>query len=329
MSNRLTYTSTSETPAWTRLALPAALLFAAIALLRVTDPATVPLTDQIAFPLQTVVCLILIALSAWLNQQTLPKKAPEGTKACATAIGGPLVLIILFPYLQMLSLASLIGSGLMLAGWLFFLNAQNRSFVWMLASGLCGGLAVSLDPMTVSGLIPLALWNVIRISRKPKTQLRLGLLWLLALTVGFAPLFLGTIPLPAPYFASFIPAPLSHSLGKVLQNLPIAAYPFLLTGLLIACLQKQPVVLGLLLGTFLLRLVLTGFRPIQGHAVDPGLLLPAAWVTAYGVLRVMRGIEQGIRNVNSAKAKRFPAAATLVCLLACGVWVLCLYIPWE
>lgn len=322
MSNRLTYTSASETPTWTRLALPATLLLAAIALLAVPDLSTIPLWEQFVLPLQTLILLILVTLSAWINQQTLPAKAPEGTKALATAIGGPLVLVILFPYLQTLSMATLTGSSLMLAAWLFFLNASNRSFVWMLASGLCGGLAVSMDPLALSALIPLAIWNVIRISRSPCKPLRPGLLWLLALTIGFVPLFLGTIPLASPYFDSFAPHPLLHSLEGVWQHLPIAATPFLLIGLLIACLQKQPVVLGLFLCTFLFRLLLTGFRPLQENIIDPGLLLPAVWCTAYGILRVTRGIEQGIRNVNSTKAKRFSAWATLVCVLAFSAWTL-------
>ncbi|MEX2607469.1 MAG: hypothetical protein WD708_09000 [Kiritimatiellia bacterium] len=322
MSNRLTYSSISESPAWTRLVLPCMLLVSAIALLSIPDSRFLPLTNLTAIPSLTLICLILVALSAGLNQQTLPEKAAEGTKALATAIGGPLVLVCLSPYLAVFSFESLLGSGLMLAGWLFFLNGKNRSHVWLLASGLCGGLAVSLDPLTLSGLIPLALWNILRISRGPNKQALPGLLWLLALTVGFTPLFLSTISIASPYFGSFILAPLPHSLGLVWQHLPIAACPFLLIGLLIAFLQKQPVVLGLFLGTFLLRLLLTGFRPFSAHSVDPGLLLPAIWVTAYGVLRVMRGIEQGIRNVNASKAKRFPSLATLICVLAFGAWAL-------
>lgn len=322
MSHRLTYTPTSETPAWTRPVLPATLLLAAIALLGSADSAYITITNRISFPLQTLMCLILVALSAWLNQQTLPAKAPEGTKALATAIGAPLTLVLLYPYVRMLSLASLTGAGLMLAGWLFFLNAPHRSVVWILASGLCGGLAVSMDPMTLSGLIPLAVWNIVRISNGPEKSLRTGLLWLLALTVGFAPLFLGTMPVPSPYFGSYTPASLPRTVELVWRQLPLTILPFLFIGLLIACLQKQPVVLGFVLGTFLLRLLLTAFRPLQENTLDPGLLLPAVWGTAYGVLRVMRGIEQGIRNVNSAKAKRFPALATLVCALAFGAWVL-------
>lgn len=322
MSNRLTHTSTSGTPVWHRPVFPAILLLSAIALLSIPDPTPIPITDQFVLPSQTVLCLILIALGAKLIQQTLPAKAPEGIKALATAIAGPLTLVSLYPFPDTLSPTALTGIVLMTAGWIFFLLAPGRSPVWMVASGLCGGLAVSLNPLNLSGLLPLSLWNVLRISKNSTHQLRPGLFWLLALTLGFAPLYLGTLPVSAPYFTSFHLPHIITSLRSIWQSLPVPVLPFLFIGLLIGCLQKQPVVLGLLLGGFLLRLGLIGFRPAPGSIFDPGLLLPAVWAAAYGVLRVLRGMEQGIRNVNQAKAKRFSAPATLLCIFLFGTWAL-------
>jgi hypothetical protein len=327
MSNRLTYSAISAPPAWTRLVLPGMLLLSAIALLGVPDLTGFSFNDQIEIPAQMTLCLILVTLSALLIQETLPAKAPAGAKALATAIAAPLSLLFLVPNLQTLSVPGLTGWSLLVAGWLFFLNARDRSKVWMLASGLCAGLAVSLDPMCLSGLLPLTLWNLADVFSKKQQSSLPFLLLLLSLTLGFLPLFLGTSPSPAPFFNSFAVEPLRDTVRLFFETLPVAAYPFLLIGVLICFLQKQPVMLRLILSTLLLHLLLTGFRPAPATLVYPGFWLVTSWITAYGILRLMRGIEQGIRNVSNPKAKRFPALATFLCILSFGFWVLSRYTP--
>lgn len=266
------------------------------------------------FPINTVIVLMLMTLSGFLVRNLIPLKSPAGLKAFATACGIGIPFVFLQGYLPFMDnpMLNFAGSSLMVSSWMFQLYGQNKGMIWTMASGITGGLACSISPVCLSGVIPLLFFSFFHNSPSWKNRCLHLLVWILFLIVGLIPALTMPVPLEAYRFTGFNPEIIKAGFIFSAENAPLWSWVFVLIGLVVSLLQRQPILLGLILPSLLLRLIFAGTMTTSFWAPDSTLLLPFAWLTAYGMLRVLRGIEQGVRNVDPKQAKMIPAIGTAI-----------------
>lgn len=264
------------------------------------------------FPINTVIVLILMTLSGFLVRNLLPLKSPAGLKAFATACGIGIPFVFLQGYLPFLDkpLLNFAGSSLMVSSWMFQLYGQNKGMIWTIASGITGGLACSIAPVCLSGVIPLLFFSFFHNDPSWKKRCLHLLVWILFLILGLIPVLTMPVPLEAYRFTGFNPEIIKVGCIFIVENTPLWSWVFILIGLVVSVLQRQAILLGLVVPLLLLRLIFASTLSTSFWVPDSTLLLPFAWLTAYGMLRVLRGIEQGVRNVDPKQAKRIPAIGT-------------------
>ena len=338
MSERLTHSASASAPGWTRLTAPALALLTALVLLGLA-PDVFPAVSETSHPLYRLLptrwivplqmaCLLLLSLSSGaLLRALLPPKTAAASKAVAVAAGMSLPLFLLRPFLpEALGAApGLAAWAFLTASWIQMLEGglSKRRFLSAL-SGLLAGLALVMAPSTLAGALPAGLWLVAATVKTPKTGgVRLGL-WLAGLAVGLLPLWTGRVTFH-PAFSSSIEPDAVREVGRSLvDGLAWWGLALVALALLVGLLQRLPVLLGLILPTTLLLVVGNLLRPTVS---DAAVLLPWTWLAAYGALRVMRGVEQGVRNVNHVRARLVPGLFVLLFAAALAGWALRLHAP--
>lgn len=318
MSDRLTSSPSSSQPAWTLLAYPLILLLVSIALipLQMTD-------DSYQFPLslgqsvfmvspQAFAFLILCAQSGLLIRCLLPLKSPAALKAFAAVCGTAIPFVFLQGFIPFFAnpFLNFAGAALMVFSWILLIYANNKTLVWSVGSGLCSGLACSIAPICFSGLFALLFYRLLQSGTPLKKKLIGTSLWIGSALCGLIPALNGSIPFPLYQPDAFSVEFLQAALNFLWRNTPLWTWFFMALGLGVGVLQKQKIILTLLLPFFILRILFSGLLPLEFRGIESTILLPLAWLTAYGFLRLVRGIEQGVRNASPQKAKAIPLFAT-------------------
>ncbi len=320
MSDRLTHPRRDDTPRWVSW-MPLLCLGLAMAhVLQRQDilfPATAfeapPHLKALGDGLPVQILLLLsvtgiLGLSGLLLQALLPPKSPLVTRRLAQCLGISATLLWVVPSFS--ASPALPAWALALAAWLLFLWSAERPKALLAApAGLLGALALTFDLQILAALPPILLWMSGALLRNPKTQLPRAAGLLAGLVIGLLPFLTGRIDFVCPYRSA--PGPLH------LPLLPPGTWFFIALGGIVALLQRLPVFLGLLLPAFALGLSL------QLYGLSP-LILPLAqsWLCAYGLFRLLKGVENGVRNLNPERAKVLPRAYLLLHLAALGAWVL-------
>lgn len=256
-----------------------------------------------------------------LVPRMLPAKTPCPTAAAAQSLVWLALLIPLQPWFA----ASLAGDPLPLAlacmfgAWSLSLAATDHSRTpWLGAAGLLCGLGAGLSLFTLTGLLPLGVYLLMQL-RKEKPALWKGLLFLV---LGFA---VGLLP----EWASLrerMPLSLSPDAAHALSAfrhlytaLGVLGLALMGLALLVTLLQKQPVLLGLLLPAWLLQKAFLGLAGTPPRLLGASLVLPAIFF-GYGAFRIARGLENGLQSVHPVAAKVLMRAIPILILLAFSLW---------
>lgn len=339
MSDRLTHSAQTPAPTWTRLALPALLLITAAVLARFHGAAPTVIPDEAhplyrllpgfhaLFMVQDAFLLLLCLGSGLLLRRMLPAKTAPATRTLAAALG-VVVPPMLLSQIYVDAIAALPSMALLVFSWLLFLSGKEAKRFLSASAGLLAGLSLCLDPLSLAGVAPVAVWLTVSAIASGKTGGVRLLLWLIGLGIGILPIFTDWVG-----FDLGLEAPLQTRhlrllfMGHGPRFLPHWALPFVLLGLLAGLLQRQKVLLGLVLPTFALQLLGWTFQPLLMERQALAALAPLAWLTAYGLFRLLRGVEQGVRNVNAKKAKTVPLFFIGFTLAAYAGWAVWLYLP--
>lgn len=340
MSDRLTHSSRATAPAWTRLVLPALLLIIAAVLARFHGavPSAIPdgahplyrsLPDPWAlFPVQAAFLLSLCLGSGLLLRRMLPPKTAPATRVLAAALGTAAAPILLLePFVGSLAAEPALPSmALLVFGWwLFLCDGEGSKRTLAGPAGLLAGLALCLDPLSLAGVLPVAGWLLVSLAMKrDRAALRLWL-WAVGLGVGLIPMVAGRVDFNLGLETAAHPGHLRELfLG---QGAPgWWTLPFVLLALLAGILQRQRVLLGLVLPAFALQLLAWTFQPLVIGERAVAALVPWTWLTAYGLFRLLRGVEQGVRGVSAKKAKTVPLFFIALVLLATAAWAVRLFL---
>lgn len=330
MNDRLTYSSPGRHQEWPQVLPLLMLLLAAVAMIPVSGLQT-PSSDAdlrgLSLPMSSLAFILLLTQSGVLLRSTLPEKASPPLKAFAATCG------IGIPFFYVLGILdnmhspflSLTGAALMLSSWCFQLSPRTYPLMWAVASGLTAGMACSISPGCFSGALALLFFTLFQKEPSWNIKAQCTLAWIAALLCGLVPALNGGGFLPLYGQQMFDPEFVRAGVVAVSEHISIWTWLFAGFGLLIAILQRQKIILGLIVPFFILRLLLAGFSSLQVWEIDSTLLLPFAWLTAYGLLRLLRGIEQGVRRVHPERAKKIPVIATCVFLAAFLLKIVDLY----
>lgn len=332
MSERLTSSPTASKTDWTPLAFPLMLLMVCVALipLQSGDDAHllhIPLGKSVLLiSLESLALMVLCAQSGLIIRSLLPVKSPATLKAFAGVCGIGIPFIFLQGFLPFFNnpLLKYTGAILMIFAWILTIFANAKNSLWVIASGLCIGMACSISPICLAGLLALFTYLLFQKADSLKKKLFHMFLWSASAICGLIPAINNTLPLP-PYRNPEIlnTGFIQDGLSLIWENTPIWAWAFVLLGLLVALLQKQKILLSLILPFFLFHLLFNGFIPLKFWNVrtstpnellwqaSPTLLLPLAWFTAFGILRMVRGFEQAGRKIHPQHAKAIPQIATI------------------
>jgi hypothetical protein len=326
MSDRLTFSDAKSRPGRTDLAVPAALLlvavFSQIRLPYFPEPGLfTSKPDDWTFSIASHAVAVLFALQCGaVLRGMLPAKTP-GSHRALTAVAG--ILMASIP-ISLIPVDLLVAWTLALAGWNFHLNLSVSGFVPALFSGLCTGTALTLSHTTLGAAIALLFLQLISLrSSKGASPLRNPLFWLSGLLIGLLPFVLNTVQSPslgvdqADWQAGL------HSLIKSITGMGWMFLPFLILGTGVALFQARTTLLGLLLPALLGIILLggvTGLSGVQGLAT-----LPVSILCGYGMFRVLRGVEQGMRNAGSPKAGAVVPTALLLGLAGYAGWLVTLF----
>ncbi|WFB34904.1 hypothetical protein P3T73_12110 [Kiritimatiellota bacterium B12222] len=322
MSDRLTYTPQSKNEQWPQLTFPLMMLLTALALIPLTQ---IQESDLFRFSvagkgflvsLEALALLVVMAQSGLLVRKLIPAKSAANVKAFAGVSGMGLPFIFLQGFIPFFEnpFLNYAGAAFMLSSWIFCLYANEDSWVWVIASGLTMGIACFIFPVCFSGAIALLFYRFLFVKQPLKAKALNAFLWTLAVICGLSPALTGNLPVPAYATEVFSTEFMKGGLNLLIQNAPIWSWGFILIAFVVAILQKQKILLCLIFPYLVIRIICTGFLPVELLGVESTLLLPLAWFTAYGMLRIVRGLEQGVRKVNPALAKRIPTIAT-VCFI--------------
>jgi hypothetical protein len=279
--------------------------------------------------LQALSLLLALLASGGLARALVPPKASGHARALAMALGTAVPALLLHPLM-----ASALGPQPLFPAWALALPAGLCLFrepgpartVLRGCSGLLAGLALSLDAATLPVVAPTAIW-VLATGLKSPGKAGMGILvWAIGLGAGLTPVFLGMAPFaPGLEFTEGLPG-LTALPAMLVDRLTWWSLPFLLLALLAGGLQLQAVLLGWMLPVVLLQVCFAATRADLLDETRFFTLLPPAWLVAYGGFRFLKGIEQGVRNVNAKKAKRLLPAATALVLTAYTAWILFLFL---
>jgi len=340
MSNRLTSSARADSPIWSSVSF--LWLTAATGLLVYSQvPSSPPVIAEEAHELylrlpsplwtpriQAVVLTLVFLLSGALIRLLSPAKASGHVRTLAMILGAAVPAVLLTPLLsgamgpQPLFPAWALA---LISGCLLFPGGGTSRTPLLGLSGLTAGLALSLDAATLAVAAVSLVWVASICVTSKKTGGPGLVFWLVGLALGMIPVFLGWVPFaPGLVFTDGLSG-LEGIPSQLLDLLTWASLPFILLALLAAGLQLQKILLAWMLPVVVLQLVQAAGRSDPLPETLFFLALPFCWLTAYGVLRLIKGIEQGVRNVNTKKARRiFPVTTGLIlaAYTGCSVYLL-------
>lgn len=307
MSERLTHSAGSSTGRWTELAVPFSLLLVAIHELMAW-----PVPEETGASLQAGLWVLFSLQCGSVIRNMLPQRAPASHHAMTAALGILIISWVFQPGLLVTPFAWIFA----LAAW-NFLQEHPDTTPARLFSGLCSGYALCLQLSTVTVALPLLILHISLIVQKRKAGLVPAAVWGGGLAAGLTPLWSGALAdvhLIPPVASS--PGMLSQYL-ELIQRIPLVLLPFLLLGLGVACFQARTTCFALLVP------MLIGL-PLYTAALDTSSpqhmwILPVGLLSAYGVFRVLRGVEQGVRNSNPKIAGRVMPAGLVLLFLSYGI----------
>jgi hypothetical protein len=337
MSNRLTSSAKSESTIWNILSIvwlagaTGLLIYARIP----PEPPVIPeeaheLYLRLPSPmwtsrLQTLALTIVLLLSGLLVRLLVQAKASGHARTLATILGCAVPAFLLAPLLS-----SALGPqplfpawGLaLLSGVLLFPAGDAGRRPLLCLSGLAAGLSLSLDAATMPVTAASLLWVITSAIRSPRTGSMGLVLWATSLLAGMLPVFLGMSPFaPGLVFAEGLPG-LADVPAQVLRILTWGSLPFLLLALLAACVQLQWILLGWMLPIGLLQLLLAATRTDPLPETEFFLILPFTWLVSYGAFRLIKGVENGVRNVNANASKNIMPGIGGFTLMVYTAWAL-------
>ncbi len=337
MSNRLTSSSSSKTPGWIQL-FP--LLFAGITacLVFLQLPADPPMVSEEAHPLymqlpspvwvgylQAASLLLIFLFSGWISGAMIPSNHSGGNRVLARCLGIAVPAMFLTFRIQ-----DGLGPQTLFPAWALSLGSlatllHAREGLWRMMAGLSGllaGLALTLHALSLTVLIPALIWAVAAAISQPKTRgLPLGL-FLVGTAAGLTPVILSVSPFSLGITGSITLDGLAQTGRLYLEVFTWWSLPFFLLAFVAAIFQRQGVFLGVLLPILMLELVLstTLIDPLPEEQFF--LLLPICWLLGYGMFRLAKGIEHGVRSVNRSKATATSGFLLWGFLVIYGVWTL-------
>jgi hypothetical protein len=339
MTERLTQ-RTASTSRWISL-LPALLFLAFAAVLGFSAPGTWDLPDtsgtlylrlfQTLPPGSGPILHVLLTLALlWgggeLVQALLPAKTPQVTRILARSLGSATLIIALTPWFR-----DLLGPNTMLPAITALVWAQlsllqsarpgkhTRAAFAGLLTGLAAGLSLFVGVTGVS----LGIWLLSDLIRKAENAARRTGFFIAGGVVALIP-FLRDLPERISGLSAE-----GMNLGQAFSPLyalfGIGGLLLILLGLLVGTLQKNRILLTfLLLPAVLLKAAHAGMTDPSALHTGAILFFPGLFF-AYGIFRLLKGVESGIHAVNPARAKH--VALILLILLLAGVkawaaWIL-------
>lgn len=262
--------------------------------------------------------LALLWNSGRLVSKILPAKSNAPVKTLAQCLGSATVFMALTPWI-----VDLLGANSLLPALVCLLGMQLTLLQSLLPgrhpraalAGLLGGLAAGLSFFVGTAGASALLWLMTDVLRKTDRAGRRLAFFAAGLVVGALPFLRGVSArvegrpeLSGDWAASLLPVYTLFGIGGIL---------LILLGLLVGALQKNRVLLTCLLLPALLLKAAHALMPAPSPAHTGTLLFFPALFFAYGVFRILKGVESGVYSVNPAKAKS--VMLTLLILLLAGV----------
>ena len=266
--------------------------------------------------------VLLLTACGSLSRRLLPAKTPLPAARLAQSLG---IVCVAAPLMLRSQAAwsahpALPAAALLFSGWAVFLQAMERPQRYLAAlGGLLLGLAAGFDPIAAPGILPPLVWAALQL-RRNQTPSPLPRTVILVVGIGVG-LLLTRPQLPA-VSASFDWAHLQAALHDTRTRFGIAGLALMFLALLVGTLQKNTVLLGLLLATYLLQKAALGLFSAPTPPQLTALALIPALLLAYGLFRILRGIESGVHSVQPDRAKWVAPALLLLLLIAFKVWTL-------
>ncbi|MCC5850336.1 MAG: hypothetical protein JJU29_19800 [Verrucomicrobia bacterium] len=352
MSERLTSSSTSKHPRWLQWLPPLFLLVSAVALFSTTGPsreipAELPdslfhrlvqlaaqgLGTERAYWVFLPFALLLIWCSGDLTRRMLPPKTPAPARTLATSLGMVCATMLLLSWLQRglspqpASHFGMAATACLLAGWSLYLHGESAGKRhWCGFAGLMLGLGAGVNAFAAIGVLPVfarATFNLIKNAKDNK--IRVGLL-LLGFLLGFLPQ-LAAFRQSLPEATAFDFAHTTEALRWLFAAAGVAGVLFISLALLVGILQRNALMLGFVLSTLVLQKIATAFYAEADPERTGTKLALVAILYAYGLFRVVRGIESGLHSANPAKVKALMPALLILLLIIFKIWTARLFYP--
>lgn len=339
MSERLTNRNPVQGPRWVSW-IPCILLFLSALVLSAGAPASWPdpgtgnslhanltralialLSPENAAFVHVLLALLLLWGAGLLVSNLLPQKTPKPARVLAQSLGILTLLVVLTPWLRDLLLPAALLPALTALVWAQITLLQSRNpgkHPRAALAGLLTGLAAGFSLFISLGTISLGVWLVTDLIRKTENAPRRTAFFLAGALVAILP------------FASELPARLQEvpfspengfqSLTPLYSLFGIGGLLLIFLGLLVGTLQKNRILLTYMLATGLLfkagHIALTDPTSLHTGAI---LFYPAL-LCAYGVFRILKGIESGVHAVNPAKSKQITLVFLILLLIAAKLW---------
>lgn len=318
MSERLTSPGTSSTTSWQELAIPGSLILVSLFTQKVDLKNSVggggP-TSAVEISIFTGVAVLFALQCGAILRGMLPAKAPKSHKLLAATLG---ILASSVP-IAFSGTEVLLPWALALAGWNFFHTSESRSVPAALLSGLCAGAACAYHLHTLLVAVALLVLNLLLLAKGSGSVWKQACVWVLGLVLGLSPFLLNTAMLPKTALQPPEVMMVLEVLALAFAEIGLITIPFLLLGTGVAFFQARTTVFALLLPLLLGLPLLMQVLGYTDH--DSMVHLPLVLIGAYGLFRVCRGIEQGIRNSSAARAKAVIPLLTGLSLAGYAGWI--------
>lgn len=316
MSDRLTSQTSTRTSSPLELAHPAALLLVTGIRGFELGAESLSIKSSPFSELPSVEVSIFLGLFAFFALQCggvlrgmLPEKAPLAHKAFAMTLGALGSMFVL----QEPSFEALVGWTLATAAWNFASPPFLYSIPAKIMSGLCLGFACVWTPSAAPLVLSMSVLLLVLLLQEKQKNYIPCLAWVLGLLVGLSAYWTGQTEFPSiPVEGQNLNPSLGAALLDPLLGVHVAFIPFFLLGIGVAVFQSKRTFYGLLF-PLLIGLPLFNLYIQSGHAEV--LELPTLLLIGYGCFRLVRGVEQGVRNSASKKANAVFPIATLLVLL--------------
>ncbi|MCC5844047.1 MAG: hypothetical protein JJU05_07340 [Verrucomicrobia bacterium] len=268
-----------------------------------------------------LLALALLQGGGILVRNLLPPKSPAPTKILAQSLGGLTLLVTLTPWFRDLLHPVSVLPAVTALVWAQIILLQSLSagkHTRAALAGLLAGLAAGLSLFVGLGILPLGIWLITDLIRKTNQAPRRTGFFIAGAVIALLPF---ARELPARILnTAFSPENGLQTLAPLYTLFGIGGLLLILLGLLVGALQKNRILL-----TFMLT---TGLLFKAGHIAhtDPSrlytgvILFYPALLCAYGIFRLLKGIESGVYAVNPAKAKHITLVFLILLLIGAKLW---------